>query len=148
MLFVRLSGGITWNRYRANTMTVLMFDRCFEGKIRDGTKCLTIRGPRKRSIHGGDQLSLRCWSGKPYRSKQLSILETCCHHVCDIVLRDDAIYFTGESVAKQETVYWASLSRKVVARANGFCSWKAMIDHHKKRGASFPFSGTLIEWEV
>lgn len=54
---------------------VLMFEQRFVGPIEAGSKRHTIRPPRKRSISVGDSLSLRCWAGKAYRSRQRTIAD-------------------------------------------------------------------------
>lgn len=57
---------------------VLMFMPRFHDPIRRGTKIQTIRAPRKRKVEPGDQLSLRAWSDKPYRSPQIVLGTAAC----------------------------------------------------------------------
>jgi hypothetical protein len=45
-----------------------MFQDRFADKVRDGRKLHTIRKTARCKV--GDTLSLRRWSGTPYRSKQ------------------------------------------------------------------------------
>ena len=54
-------------------MPTLLFSRRFAPAVEAGTKRQTIRPPRKRPIRAGDQLSLREWTGAPYRSKQRTL---------------------------------------------------------------------------
>src|SRR4051812_24376838 len=55
-------------------MIVLMFQPRFAPLVESGKKRQTIRPTRKRPIKTGDRLSLRTWTGKPYRSKQQYLL--------------------------------------------------------------------------
>lgn len=48
----------------------IMFQPQFEPMILSGRKPHTIRPTRKRPLKVGTLLSLRVWTGKPYRSKQ------------------------------------------------------------------------------
>jgi hypothetical protein len=51
-------------------MKVLMFQPRFAPLVEAGTKTQTIRPVRRRPIVVGDELSLRAWTGLPYRSPQ------------------------------------------------------------------------------
>ncbi len=51
-------------------MRVILFKPEFAIKVVDGTKTQTVRRDGKRNPKPGDILSLRQWSGLPYRSKQ------------------------------------------------------------------------------
>lgn len=63
-------------------MIVLMCQDQFVPKILDGSKLTTIRRIRKRgNPKPGDILSLRRWTGKPYRSKQEEIKIVKCKSV-------------------------------------------------------------------
>lgn len=60
---------------------VIMFQPWLARKVEDGSKLTTIRGNRKRPIKVGDTLSLREWTGKPYRSKIRVIRTVICSKV-------------------------------------------------------------------
>lgn len=54
-------------------MNVVLFKNCFEQPILDGVKDCTIRARRKDGkprAREGEVISLRVWTGLPYRSKQ------------------------------------------------------------------------------
>ena len=51
----------------------LMFQPQFALQVTLGTKRQTVRPTRRRPLKPGQILSLRVWTGKPYRSKQSEI---------------------------------------------------------------------------
>lgn len=57
---------------------VIMCQRRFVPQIVAGTKLHTIRAQRRRQIYQGDQLDLREWTGRPYRSPQRKIAVVPC----------------------------------------------------------------------
>lgn len=48
---------------------VRMFKPHFALLVESGAKAQTVRPTPKRMPKPGDRISLRCWSGAPYRSK-------------------------------------------------------------------------------
>ena len=112
-------------------MVVILFQPQFHAAIRSGTKHQTIRLPRKRPIRPGDELSLRAWSGKPYRSKQQELATSVCakaeHVTIDFYFDDDA-----------------------EARHDGFADAEEMrewfMDNHGLPTPTQPFVGTRIVW--
>jgi hypothetical protein len=122
---------------------VLMCQPQFEPLIVSGVKIHTIRPPRKRPIKPGDELSLRVWTGKPYRSPQREILRTRVRFVFKVrilprgVVRPDLLTkFDFPTV----------LDRTLTARRDGFKSWRFMkqwfLNTH-----GLPFDGELIHWD-
>ena len=110
---------------------VILFQPQFADKVRDGSKLQTIRPPRKREIHPGDELSLRRWTGAPYRSKQEVLREAVCVEVEPILLRDWS--------------YGSDKHLDALARADGFADWPEMRDWFRATHG-LPFRGVLIRW--
>lgn len=105
---------------------VIVFQTRFAPMIRSGRKRQTIRPHRKRPIRAEDILDLRCWSGKPYRSKQQKLLETVCLSVTPITIEND---FADEDMA------WL----------DGFDTTAEM--HAWFQGMhGLPFTGEVIQW--
>ncbi len=124
-------------------MIVLMFQDQFIPKILDGSKHTTIRKIRKRgNPKPGDILSLRQWTGKPYRSKQEVIKEVVCEAV-------DIIYIYENGVSTDSGIYGKFINReneKLVARKDGFSSWADMLNWFRKTHG-LPFEGNLIRFK-
>lgn len=114
---------------------VRMFKPQFADAVRQGTKRQTVRPIPVRLPKAGDRISLRMWSGKPYRSKQTLLRETMVISVSDCCI-------TGVSV----TVRGREQDPEIFARADGFDSFATMrqwfLETH-----GLPFQGILIEWQ-
>lgn len=108
-------------------MRVILFQDKFAELVRSGAKKQTIR--RKSRCKPGDELSLRKWSGKPYRSKQ----ETICNSVCTRV--QEVRIYEGPATETSE----------ILARADGFSS-HAEMQAWFKNTHGLPFEGQQIEW--
>ncbi len=67
-------------------MAVIMFMKRLAPKVRDGSKRQTVRPKRKRRIKVGEQLSLREWETKAYRSPQIEIRSAPCVSVKPITI--------------------------------------------------------------
>jgi hypothetical protein len=115
---------------------VILFQDRFAGKVRDGSKCQTIR--RAARCKPGDTLSLRRWTGKPYRSKQETLRETVCTAVFPVEIRDEL----GIEWIRVNRVY---VNRARFARADGFaCSTDMLAWFDGEHG--LPFAGEVIMW--
>jgi hypothetical protein len=108
-------------------MRVILFQDKFAELVRSGAKKQTIRV--KARCKPGDELSLRKWTGKPYRSKQ----ETLCNSVCTRV--QEVRIYEGPATETSE----------VLARADGFSS-HAEMQAWFKNTHGLPFEGQQIEW--
>jgi len=110
-----------------------MFQPRFQAAVAEGRKKHTIR-PKAR-CKPGDELSLRKWKAKPYRSSQLPLLPTViCRAVKPVRIYADQsggfhILLDGEFVDAQDTF----------AKADGF------TDANDMR-AWFEATHELIEW--
>lgn len=78
---------------------VVLFQRRFAPLVESGAKLQTIRLPRKRTIHAGDTLSLRTWTGAPYRSKQRPLRTATCTAVRPIVIDS---YWNDDETARAD----------------------------------------------
>ena len=108
-------------------MPVLMFQPQFHQAVERGQKRQTIRPPRKRPVKVGDTLSLRTWSGAPYRSPQRELLRATCTAVDRITIDAD---FADDAEAMRDGFADAAEMRSWFARVHGI-----------------PFSGDRIAWE-
>jgi len=113
-----------------------MFQPQFADLVKAGTKCQTIRPVRKNGpIRIGQPLSLRAWTGKPYRSKQVELRQVICRFTCHLRIDLDGITWPREPV----------MSVKELARTDGFVTFAAMqLWFEKIHG--LPFTGVLIQW--
>jgi hypothetical protein len=89
----------------------------------------TIR--RRARCRPGDVLSLRRWTGKPYRSKQEILRESVCSALTPIQINRWGI----PCVADDDKL----------ARRDGFIGWREMREWFE-RTHGLPFHGWIIEW--
>ena len=113
-------------------MRVIMFQDRFAFKVRDGTKRHTIR--KAARCKSGDMLSLRRWTGRPYRSKQEVLRTQTCMSVEPVRITRDGVRINGLRVDADQ-----------IARDDGFVDFGEMvlwfgITH------GLPFDGFLIRW--
>lgn len=125
-------------------MKVLMFQSRSAPLVESGLKRQTIRPKRKHPIRPGDTLSLRTWSGKPYRSKQRVIRPaTSCNSVRGVAIfpnRDKT-----EACMLVDGYNWTD--HESMAKADGFANWKDMWTWFANTHG-LPFEGDLITWVV
>ena len=119
-----------------------MFKDRFAGKVRDGTKQQTIRLSAR--CKAGDVLSLRRWTGKPYRSKQELIRTSICAAVRQVVMAIEPgfgfmLWVEGTPLLLDEI--------EAIAVADGFASAEDMIEWFMDEHG-LPFSGWLIQWNA
>lgn len=107
-------------------MAVIMFQPQFHKAVESGEKRQTIRPPRKRPIKAGQELSLRAWTGKPYRSAQREIKKAVCQSI--------------EPIRIDET-----FSDDDEARRDGFSDAEEMREWFRSTHG-LPFSGDRIRW--
>jgi hypothetical protein len=118
-----------------------MFQARFVGMVESGKKRQTIRRARQRPIRVGDRLSLRAWSDKPYRSKQIVLREATCSRVSTIEIDEtfqEIVFVVDGQRLQQEQ--WARL-----ARDDGFACTTDMLDWFRDVHG-LPFRGVLISW--
>lgn len=121
-------------------MRVILFQSRFAPLVQSGQKTQTIR--KKARCKPGDQLSLRQWSGRPYRSKQEELKDGVCTSVSTVSighgLDENGISINGEEL----NVHGQSL----LAQLDGFMNAIEMMDWFRDVHG-LPFEGEIIKWE-
>lgn len=116
-------------------MRVILFQPRFEEPIVKGIKGSTIRG--KARCKQGDVLSLRLWTGKPYRSKQRELFRVECQATAAVRIYHDRISLDGMVCTERE--------RDAIVKREGFGSWEAMREWFDTVHG-LPYSGEMIIW--
>ena len=128
-------------------MPTLMFQSQFSPFVENGTKCQTIRPPRKRPIKTGDKLSLRRWQGAPYRSKQLVLRESVCMFTAPVhIMSYGGTVNTPDAIIIVNGAKLGLTTRALFARDDGFMDLSSMLAWFEKTHG-LPFEGVLIRWE-
>jgi hypothetical protein len=121
------------NKRRGAKVRVITFQPHFATLVQRGAKTQTMR--KKASCEPGDTLSLRQWSGQPYRSKQVLIKEVVCKSVAAVCVdHGSGVKVDGKSVGEEE-----------FAQKDGFknfCELLVWLDTTH----GLPFHGDLISW--
>ncbi|MCC7517730.1 MAG: ASCH domain-containing protein [Verrucomicrobiae bacterium] len=122
-------------------MTVLLFKPRFAPLVEQGIKRQTIRPRRRRPPVPGDALSLRAWTGLPYRSKQRTLLDPqTCREVLPVALHPDRIVLGNQVFA------WDSAEAVSLATKDGFSGPEDFRAFFAETHGGFPFFGILIRW--
>jgi uncharacterized protein YqfB (UPF0267 family) len=121
-------------------MRVILFQDRFAELVRAGTKRQTIR--QSARCQPGDTLSLRRWTGKPYRSRQETLCQVDCAEVVPIQIEIDVPELTMVKVGE---AWLTGEQRNALAIEDGFLNWAAMHEwFHRHHG--LPFYGVVIRW--
>ncbi len=126
-------------------MKVIMFSPRFAPLVKAGTKTQTIRGKRKVPILVGDKLSLREWTGLPYRTPQKLLREAVCTEVSTVALTEGLIS-TGDGIIvfqNERRLSFDELSD--FAQRDGFRHIIDMLMWFDE-SHGLPFVGQLIRW--
>lgn len=123
---------------------VLLFKPRFVAPIVAGTKRQTVRRERKHPVRRGDALSLREWSGSPYRSPQREILPPV---VCTSVAPVSVAVDVFKNVIEVDVGGGRLTHDEVCAfvRADGFSCVSDMAGYYRNAGVD-AFEGVLILW--
>lgn len=122
---------------------ILMFKRRFVPMIEIGVKISTIRGYGNK-VQVGDTVSMRYWSGAPYRSKTVEFwmdtvasIEPCLigHSTSDVFI-----------CVGQNHRHISYDSRHAIARGEGFKDWWEMSQFFIAMH-DLPFCGKIIRWQ-
>jgi hypothetical protein len=124
-------------------MHVLMFEPRFHELVASGKKRHTIRGRRARPIKAGDYLSLRRWDGKPYRSRQLVLVEDVVALSVRLIVIDVDPEGPVIKIDGQDLMHPAAGDE--FARRDGFADAAELVAWHEA-AHGLPFEGVLIEW--
>lgn len=126
---------------------VVMFRPEFEAPILAGTKHHTIRPRAKRPWKARMLLSLRVWTGAPYRTPQREFMMV-------PLLRVEPVEITRQSVTLgwpgSDRIGWSAGSDGLdrFARADGFATWADLVAwFDRTHGLDEPFRGDLIRWK-
>lgn len=87
----------------------------------------------------GDKVSLRMWSGLPYRSPQTILLESVISEISEVLIEEDLL-----SIRTADGSY-PPTSKEEFSKADGFDSWDDMVKWFSKTHG-LPFLGALIKW--
>lgn len=113
---------------------VRMFKPQFAGMVEDGDKLQTVRPTPERMPKAGDRISLRTWTGKPYRSKQRILREATITKVARVEITETGI--AVNSLAEPCDDF---------ARADGFLDFFEFADWFRNTHG-LPFEGIVIYW--
>ena len=114
---------------------VRIFKPQFAELIECGKKLQTVRPVPVRMPSPGDTISLRAWSGLPYRSKQRVLREATIFEVSPCDIYESAVYVNG----KPE-------HRHGFAVADGFTDYGELAEWFKNVHG-LPFNGIVIKWK-
>jgi hypothetical protein len=117
---------------------VRMFKPQFARMVESGTKCQTVRPTPKRMPKRGDRISLREWTGKPYRSKQRVLREATVDWVQSVRIRTTRIDLDGLPMSAHQADNFAKADGFL--GANDFIGWFNFTH-------GLPFDGIVIYWQ-
>ena len=118
-------------------MIVRMVKPQFRNLVISGQKCQTVRPWPKRMPKVGDNISLREWTGKPYRSKQRVLKEAVVTEVLPVTI-NSSISVDGQILDCHSATKFS--------RADGFDSPSDMIDWFREVHGP-DFVGICIYWK-
>jgi hypothetical protein len=113
---------------------VRMFKPQFAPMVEAGTKLQTVRPKPKRMPKPGDKISLRCWTDKPYRSKQRVLMESTITEVSMVDITENGIAVNSYAEPCDD-----------FARADGFRDFFELRDWFRATHG-LPFYGIVIHW--
>jgi hypothetical protein len=123
---------------------VRMFKPRFAALVEAGTKTQTVRPTPKRMPRVGDTISLRVWTGAPYRSKQRVLREAVIEKVERIVIgAHGALPVCVIPMSDDVLNYWPNA--ETFAQRDGFASWPEMREWFEAEHG-LPFEGIVIFW--
>lgn len=120
-------------------MRVILFQERFSSQVLTEDKLQTIR--KKARCKPGDVLSLRIWTGKPYRSQQWEMHKRICRKVTPVKL-----YFRKDGKFIVERDGREVRDRDKFAKADGFTGFDDMVAWFLKTHGAETFEGELITW--
>ncbi len=118
---------------------VRLFKPQFAAAVRAGTKRQTVRPTPARLPQEGDAISLRAWSGKPYRSPQIRLGEGIIDAVATITLDAHGIEIGPELLRPADAAQFA--------REDGFSDEQQLLEWFDATHG-LPFTGILICWTL
>jgi len=124
---------------------VRLFKPQFAELVEQGRKLQTVRPTPKRRPAPGDLISLRCWTGAPYRGKQRGLREATIVAVKSITIGKRHFWIEGNEHFAGATITHPS-ALDDFARADGFATW-AELTAWFENTHSQPFKGIVIYWK-
>lgn len=120
-------------------MIVRMVKPQFANLVKSGEKCQTVRPVPKRMPKVGEAISLREWTGKPYRSKQRVLKES-------TVAMIWSVHISANFGISVEGFLLGTEAQMDFAKADGFNTAQDMIDWFNYTHG-LPFDGICIYWK-
>ena len=114
---------------------VRMFKPRFAALVESGAKTQTVRPRPARMPKAGDKLSLRIWTGKPYRSKQRVIRDAIITSVAHFEITETSVILNSYAEPCDD-----------FARADGFRDFFDMQNWFRETHG-LPFEGVAIFWQ-
>jgi hypothetical protein len=114
-----------------------MFMPRFAEMVADGRKPHTVRPRPKRMPAAGDRISLRTWTGLPYRSKQRVLKVATISEVMDVEIYGDSIHIAGRRLSAEQ--------RESFAKSDGFLDFAELAELFRAMHG-LPFEGIVIYW--
>lgn len=131
-------------------MNVILFQPRFEQSIVTGRKLHTIRPHRRDGrprARFGEALSLRVWTGLPYRSRQREFAQVVVTDTDTVRIHDDGLEWRPGSIA---ATFWHQDRKaallKSFAWSDGFANWPELQAWFASTHG-LPFTGELIRWQ-
>lgn len=120
---------------------VRLFKPRFADLVKSGAKVQTCRPTPKRMPKQGDSISLREWTGRPYRSKQRIIREATVTRTrrVEIWPRAEIIALDGLKLGYDETLNFA--------QADGFADHWDLFQWFTEEHGQDKFEGVVIYWQ-
>lgn len=134
---------IAQRRDRKVRTFVRMFKPQFAPAVELGEKLQTVRPTPKRMPRPGDRISLRAWTGAPYRSKQRVLREAVISSVSPIEIFWD--YYRTMNAWGKWTWFEDRSALDAFARQDGFAGWDELTDWFSSTHR-LAFRGVLICW--
>jgi hypothetical protein len=119
-------------------MIVRLFKPQFAPLVESGQKKHTVRPSPKRIPKAGEEISLRTWTGLPYRSKQRELARSTVARVEYIHIHHDGIRIDRRTLNLSEE--WEFV------RADGFNTPKDFLEWFNVTHG-LPFEGIVIHWQ-
>lgn len=117
---------------------IRLFQPRFAPLVESGQKTQTVRKTPKRMPKVGDLISLRTWTGKPYRSKQRVLRESTIIRVAQVFIGLKTVNVGGKGLDLIDIIDFA--------KRDGFDGIHDMLEWFKNNH-DLPFTGILIQWE-
>lgn len=124
---------------------VIMFQPWKGALVEKGASLQTVRPPRKRPIKPGDTLSLRQWTGAPYRSKQREFRRATVVSVQPVEMTKKS--HSGIVMLKLAAIWLDRQQCEVFAKLDGFANADEMLAWFYTTH-ELPFKGSCIRWTL